>query len=156
MRPQRKPARPQPQIPVALLESQVPWVELAPAVSRKQPCICDWIKASVPQMLCSPTWEGPSISVWGTLDLHALRGLQTNDMSPCSWSEGCCSKQMINDHPRRDSDLPYLRSRGDYNRFIVGHCSLECGLVALYAFQLNKECIQRVHVQLSMVCVQRT
>jgi len=52
--------------------------------------------------------------------------------------------------------MPYLGSRVDYNRFIVGHCSSKCGLVALYAFQLNKECIQRVHVQLSMVGVQRT
>ena len=156
MRPQRKPARPRPQSPVALLESQVPWVELAPAVSRKQPCICDRIKASIPQALCSPIWEDscwPSTSVWGTLGLHALRGLRTNDMFLCSWSEGCCSKQMIKDHPRRDSDLPYLRSRVDYNSFIVGHCSLKCGLVALYAFQLDKECIQRVHVRLSMVRV---
>jgi len=35
VRPQRKPARPRPQSPVALLESQVPWVELVPACEQK-------------------------------------------------------------------------------------------------------------------------
>lgn len=63
---------------------------------------------------------------------------------------------MIIGHSGRDADMLYLRSRVDYNRFIVGHCFSKCGLVALYAFQLDKECIQRVHVRLSMVRVQKT